>query len=1069
MAVLDIQMLGGIRILHEAVNEIKLDTSPRLQTFFTYLVLHRGIAVSRAQVAYQLWPDSGDTQARANLRRLILHLRRVLPDVAQFVKLEGQTLLWHEDAPYTLDVAEFDKAVSQAEQFNTKGSHIEQQNTLERALALYRGDLLPGLYEDWLEPERERLRQRFTGVLEALVKLHEQRGDLRLSILYAERLVQHDPFLESSHRQLIELHGRNGERAKALHAYHHCISFLRRELSVEPARETVAVYEQLVQPPERSAPKPVTPSSSSFIGRNVELASLKEAWQHTLSEGSRVVLIGGESGIGKTRLLEEFLSSLGSQTLRTASARCYTAEGSLTYAPVVDLLRSEVLQGTLSTLEGIWATEVSRLVPEVLYERPEVPPPGPLAEAWQRQRLFEALARAVLAVQPLVITLDDLQWCDNDSLEWLRYLLRYAPQAPLLIVGTFRADEVHSGHPLTAFRTALEREGRLHTLELEPLDEAETHQVVSTLLGRELEVHALARLYQETEGHPLFIVEIVRANHLELRHSAQAAEGSHRLPPRMHAVITARLEQLSSAARELASMAALIGRRFTYSLLAQASEMDERVLISTLDELWRRRIVRELPNQKYDFTHDKLREVAQRNLSITRKRHLHRQIAAALEVLHAHDFGTVSGHIAFHFEHAELPERAIPYYRQAAEVSRQRFANEEAVAYYRRAIDLLEALTAQEPSSWQDKAGSQLYEELADVLKLTGHHEQAFMSYSRALEYASNASGLQQARLHRKRGLNHIPQRQYDAALESYALAEHALGHKPTEASVPWWQEWIDIQFGCLQTLYWLGRAREMDTVLKQLKPMVEKYGSALQQARIFRAIHGMVLRRDRYALSEELLDYARRALSAYKEVGSVTDVAVAHFHVGFSLLWGNELAEAHEQMQMALTLAERTGDAVLKLRSLVYLSVCYRKARDLTNTRIFAEQSLSEATTKNVPEYVALAKSNLAWLMWLDGDVRKMQEEALAALHLWQNHQPVFAFKWTALFPLLAAEYTQGMISEALHYAKALLEPKHQVLPAALSMALSEAITAGEHNDTKTAKAQLASALQLAEATHFL
>ena len=352
------------------------------------------------------------------------------------------------------------------------------------------------------------------------------------------------------------------------------------------------------------------------------------------------------------------------------------------------------MQRGLLSLADVWLTEVARLLPNLIVEKPGLPPPGPLTESWQRQRFFESLAHATLqSNQPLLLLLDDVQWCDRETLEWLHYLLRFDPKAPLLLVGTERLEEITTGHPLASLSLSLRREGLLTEVILDPLNANETAYLAAHLIGEHLDRAVITALYQETEGNPLFVVETVRAGAVEKVKTGQhSLEDSHvrpgaLLPPTVQVVISSRLAQLSPAAREVMGLAAVIGRAFTFDVLALASSMDEDTLVLGLDELWQRRIVREQGSDAYDFSHDKLREQAYASLSAARRRLLHRRVGEALISLYANDTDTLdtfSGQIATHFEQSGAIEQAIEYYVRAAEVGQRVYANTEALVAYRR-------------------------------------------------------------------------------------------------------------------------------------------------------------------------------------------------------------------------------------------------------------------------------------------------------------------------------------------------------------------------------------------------
>jgi len=682
---------------------------PRLQSLLAYLVLHRAAPQSRTYLAAQLWADSTEAQAHTNLRSLVHRLRHDLPEADHFLRIERRTLQWspHPDVSWTLDVADFERALAQAEQAR---SPVAARTAREEAVALYRGDLLPGCYDEWLLPERERLRQAFLGALEQLILLLERERAYPAAISAAQRLLRYDPLHETTYRHLMRFYAVSGDRAAALRTYHACATVLDRELEAEPGLATQKAYQRLLQQQMPSV-SPVASStalmaSAPLVGRRPEWAQLQDAWQRASAGRPQMVVLTGEAGIGKTRLAEELLAWVGRQGMTSAHARCYAAEGELAYAPVATWLRADPFRGALSRLTDIWLTEVTRCMPELLVERPELAPPGPLTEAWQRQRLFEALARAILgARQPLLLLLDDLQWCDRETLEWLHYLLRFDEHARLLIMGTVRPEETTPAHPLEALLAALRRDGQVTEIALGPLDAAETVLLAGHLAGGDLDAELAVHLYRETEGNSLFVVEAMRMGVGAAKDTGpQVALHGLGMSPTVQAVITARLAQLSPQARELVGLAAVIGRAFTFEVLGRASGGDEDTLVRGLDELWRRRIVREQGVNAYDFSHDKLREGAYAALHTAQRCLLHRRVAEALEMVYVQTLDLVSGYIATHYEQAGMVEQAVTYYQRAAETAQRIYANAEALALSQRALALLamapEAASQQE---WQRK------------------------------------------------------------------------------------------------------------------------------------------------------------------------------------------------------------------------------------------------------------------------------------------------------------------------------------------------------------------------------
>ncbi len=686
---LQVTLLGEFQLTFDGA-AILAANQPRLQSLLAYLLLHRNAPQPRQYLAFLFWPESTEAQALTNLRKQLLRLRRALPDVERFVLSNTKVIQWRPDAPFTCDAIEFEQAIAHAAPLADERAIA----ALQRVVDLYSGDLLPGCYDAWLIAKRDVLHASLIGALERLVLALEDNRDYPAAIRRAEQLLWHDPLHETIYRRLMRLYALNGDRAAALQVYQRCVITLQRELGVAPGADTRAAYARLqhdsIPVVLRKHSERTLAIQSPFVGRQAEWRALQAIWRQAIHGRAHVALLAGEAGIGKTRLAEELLSWVATQGITTAHARSYAAEGRLAYAPVIEWLRAPTLKPHLGQLSAADLTELARLLPELLREWPGLAPPNPVTESWQRHRMFEALARAVLvAQQPLLLVLDDLQWCDQETLEWLHFLLRQNLQAPLLCLGTLRSEEVSSRHPLTALRFGLQSTQQLTELPLSALSAADTTQLAQQMISGDLATDKAAWLYRETEGNPLFVVEMLRA---ELNHSEEVLPNQGRstpLPLKVKLVIESRLARLAPLAQAIADLAATIGRGFSFQVLVHAADYSEAEVVSGLDDLLQQAIVRERGAGDYDFSHDKIREVVYAQVSTMRKRLLHRRIAQTLETLHASALDQISSQLAAHYEQAGLPAQTVRYYRQAAQAALRSYANHEAIQHYNRGLALL--------------------------------------------------------------------------------------------------------------------------------------------------------------------------------------------------------------------------------------------------------------------------------------------------------------------------------------------------------------------------------------------
>lgn len=916
---LHIQLLGDFRLTYGGEPLTSLVT-PRLQSLLAYLLLHQGAPLSRQHLAFLFWPDLPEDRARNNLRQALHQLRQTLPGINRFLDTDTLMVCWRPDSTFSLDVAEFEQDLAVANAAERSGNLSTLRSALERALSLYRGDILPSCYEDWIFSERERLHQKCLAALERITLLLEGQRDYLAAIRSAQQLIQHDHLHENGYRLLMRLYALNDDRADALRTYQACAGVLKRELGVEPEQATRELYERLLTSTP-SFPEAIEDAKSMppLVGRSDLWTQLLKIWSRAAAGNPHFVLLVGEAGIGKTRLSEELLEWAERLGFSTARTRAYAAEGRLSYDPIIGWLRSEACKIALSRLDTVWLTELSRLLPELLTQTPDLPPPEPLTEHWQRQKFFQAMARAILGTrQPLLLVIDDLQWCDTESLEWLHYLLRADSKARMLLVGSVRVEEMASDRPLQTFLSDLRNNALITELTLKPLDAAETSRLAAHASGGELDPTTSFRLFNETEGNPLFILEMVRSGFLSrgftggtllppAKNGSQSPMGTlERLPPKVRAVIATRLDQLSPQARELASLAAATGRSFTFRLLSEATSAADEDLIRWLEELWQRRIVRELGGDTYDFSHDKIREIAYAEISPPARLLIHRRIAQALEIIHTSDLDPVSGQLAIHFDHAGIPEKAITFYHRAAVVAQRVGANEEAILFLEKALELHQELPE---GSERDRLELELQMALGASLVISRGYgaPDAIGIYDRAKALCLRLGQSPGPPILRALALAYIAHSEFGKSL---GVGEQLLEQAKSQSS-PFLE--VEAHYVLGVTLFWTGSFLPSRDHLAETVRLYQH-----QQSRT----HILLYSQDpkpvclcRLAFDLWCLGYPSQAMEASQEALACAEELEHPFSLGYAMYWDAALYNHLRQFSLALEKAKALVDLAQEYR----------------------------------------------------------------------------------------------------------------------------------------------------------
>lgn len=796
---LSFYFLGAPR-LEKNSRRIDLDTRKAL-ALAAYLALTQ-TAHERDALAAFFYPDANSSRARAALRRTLSTLKRALGE--KTLEIERETIALDTEL-VRVDVLEFRALLKQG-----------TRSALAQAAQLYQGDFLAGFtlrdsaaFDEWQFFETESLRKLFAGALQQLVAFETEHREYAHGIEYARRWLALDPLDEPAHRALMLLYARDGQRAAALRQYHECVRLLERELGVAPLPETTELYHSIQEnrvPAEQkrqgtsSAPTEARnlvsdlsrvsqPENQAYplVGRSRELELLLAQYaqietQYAFSPVSgRLLVIQGEAGIGKTRLAEEFLANVVGRGASILTAHGYVEQRGLAYAPFVQALRAALQEHeSVRKIEKLSPTilaDAARLVPDFARENLSPLPEGPGAQV----RFFEAITQVILTLTqdglPGVLFLDDAQWLDEASLDLLGYLIRRLRNTALVVLVTWRSEEIANDHALRRLYADELRQERALLISLARLAQPEVQTLVNvaTERGAPIDAALAARLYRESEGQPFFLVESLK---LIERNGQLPADDA--LPASVRELLLSRVMRAGETARQLLSAAAVLGRSFDFDMLDAVSGRSEQETLAGLEELMAQGFVMQVTSAgspQYDFTHEKLRALVYAETSLARRRLLHRRAAQVLMAGARAPLDSGAARIAQHLRAGGDDAHAAEFYKRAGDYARSVFANRDAVENYTAALAL----------GYPDAAG--LHVGIGDAQTLLGEYDAALRAYETSAAFGAPADA-RMARVYLRRGEWEHAARSLQNALDAVdgpaaqapiyadlALAQHRLHH----------------------------------------------------------------------------------------------------------------------------------------------------------------------------------------------------------------------------------------------------------------------------------------------------
>lgn len=951
---LEIHLLGrfAVYIDGEILPEAEIG-GRKARTLFKLLAQQRHFQLVRDQALEILWPDLDQEAASAQLYKALHAIRKAFAGPAgstgEWITMSDDLIRLVPPSGLVTDVQQFEQAVRNG----IRGNQISE---LERAISLYSGDFLPmDRYAEWAAMPREHYRQLYLDALSALADQYEQQGDLSEAAEMHRLALEKEPTLETAHHGLMRIFARKGQPTRAFHQYDQCREVLKEELGMSPSPETRKTLDdiregrfpgqQQLDTAQESLRGTVPGRADPIIGRNEACAEL-DRLLFALSEGKgETLVINGEAGTGKTRLVQELAKRSLQKEIPCFMGRTGEGNETMAYGPFIELF-TEVLHQR-PDLEDAIPLEFGQLVPGFSGEGVAIPHADKLAA---KGYLFAQIYRFFIRLTeniPAVVILEDIHAADQGSRELFSYLVRHRSMLPVLLVATRRIelDEPAAGADfLSGLSDQIEKE-----INLDHLTYEETHKLIhqhddSAAMPAEV----TDRICQLSEGNPLFALELLQHHTGEGLSRPQetgdrSKAGSSQLlngniPDTLRQLVDQKLEKLSPVAHHLLYIAAVIGRWVSYELLASVwsdgEKNEEKDLFNALEEVIRARLLEE-HGLDYSFRHALVREIIYAGISGARRRTLHELTAQRLAEISGDDDNQPVEQIAYHFLQAGEILRGAMYLVQAGKRAEAAYAHDDALRNYHEACDILGGLEDKEAQNLR----CEVLECIGDTYRACGRLEMSYDAYEEAimLTGAITRSNRNPAELHRKVAVTAILRTEMDRSerylTKAFELADDHPGMQArlfiTQALHWWHLNRLDEAYDIAQKA--LKRAREAGAkaeasqaceILAMTCLPLGRWEEGLQYE-MERQIYGwspeVAVATDAHlclweyhVTGDQPLQQARSFMEQVArqatELGDLRCVAVCHYALGTMHLWRGMRDRAVKDLSSSLELHERVG-----------------------------------------------------------------------------------------------------------------------------------------------------------------
>ncbi len=626
-----------------------------------------------------------------------------------------------------------------------------------------------------------------------------------------------------------------------------------------------------------------------FVGREEEMDRLKEILDEVEEEGSSVLFVSGEAGIGKTTLVMEFKRYVTKKNFQFLVGNSYY-DSSDPYLPFKEAFEDYVWpskKGEKKAEKGEKVSFASEGGPKVEDQK--------MFNA-QRQSAFHESTQGVKNIaskRPLVVFLDDLQWSDKATLELFHYMAIHLEDSPVFFIGSYRPEEVSKRHPLKEIQRRMSREKLYEEFELDPLTEQNTAEIIKNIVGREdLPDRFVKLLHEKSEGNPLFLRECVEQmledgtiEPKEDRYPTSAEDVT--IPSLIKDIVARRIESLDRETKKLLQLGSVIGEKVPFSLLMEAMDKDELDIMEQVDILQGADLWGKGPKEeKFHFTHELVQMSVYEDIATPVRRALHKKVARAMESVYSDDLEDHYSELGFHFREGGAEGKAADYYRRAGQEAEEVYAHDDSIEMYQKALELVD----------EGEQRFELLEKLGAVYQILGEYDEARARFDEALDCADRVEKKQ--RIYLKIGSSWEKQSRYEKALEVLDKALDLSDEETIERA-----RLLSTKGKVLMRLSDYDEASEM---LERAKTIAEDVGDKKE---ISQTLHDLGTIQYYRSGDESALDYFNRALDIRKEIDDIRGQSATFNNLGVLYEERGDLDKALDYHRKSERIKEKIGD----------------------------------------------------------------------------------------------------------------------------------------------------------------